>query len=95
MASKQIKISILGKVQGVCFRSFAKQNANKLQIEGYVKNLSDGSVEIVACGDEINLEKFLKLCQSGPIFAKVDRVIVKSENNNFDKEYEFFDIRPT
>lgn len=93
MAVKQIRIVLKGKVQGVFFRDFAKQNANKLGIVGYAKNLKNGNLEIVARGEGGNLEDFTKLCKRGPIFAKVDGAEVKEEGIDGDDEYEFFDIR--
>jgi len=93
MVTKRAKIVLKGKVQGVFFRDFAKQNANKLGIVGYAKNLKNGSLEIVAQGDEKKLEEFVKLCRRGPIFAKVEAVELNFEQFEEESEYEFFDIR--
>lgn len=63
-----------GKVQGVFFRDFAKKNAEKMGIVGYVKNNDDGTVEIVAEGDKSKLRELLALCQTKHPIAKVDKV---------------------
>ena len=76
---KRVRMVLKGKVQGVFFRDFVKQNANKLGIVGYVKNLRNGDIEIVAQGEEKKVEEFVKSCRRGPIFAKVEDVDVKGE----------------
>jgi len=68
------KIEITGKVQGVAFRYSAKTVADALGITGYAKNLYDGSVEIVANGDEIALQQFIQWCQQGPTRARIKNV---------------------
>jgi len=70
-------IRIIGDVQGVSFRSFAKQQADALHITGTVRNMGDGSVEIIAEGSEENLKAFLAQCRRGPRYAKVDQVILQ------------------
>ena len=70
----QIKIS--GMVQGVFFRHSAKQKAEKLGLVGYVKNLDDGSVEVVVCGEENKIKEFINWCRQGPDSAKVEKAEV-------------------
>ncbi|MBW2963951.1 acylphosphatase [Candidatus Woesearchaeota archaeon] len=89
---KRKRLLLKGKVQGVFFRDFAKQNANKLGIVGYAKNLKSGELEIVAQGEEKKLDDFLKLCRRGPIFAKVASVELNDEDIDDEGEYEYFDI---
>lgn len=48
---------VYGRVQGVGFRYTTQYEAKKLGLTGYAKNLDDGSVEVVACGDEEQVEK--------------------------------------
>ncbi len=68
---------IFGKVQGVGFRAFSRREAIKLGLFGWTRNLSDGRVEILAIGEEQNLEKFEKILRKGPIHARVDKLEVK------------------
>ena len=57
---------ISGKVQGVYFRASAKKIAVQLNITGWAKNLSNGNVEIFACGKTSHLESFYDWLQEGP-----------------------------
>jgi len=77
---KHLNIKIYGRVQGVGFRLSAKSVAEKLNITGFARNESDGSVYLEAEGEKENLEKFLEWCHRGPLFARVDKVVVEEEN---------------
>ena len=74
---KALNITVRGKVQGVFFRAEAKEEASRLELCGYAKNINDGSVEIHAEGDKISLEHFLKWVESGPKNAHVKQVECK------------------
>lgn len=69
-----VKILISGRVQGVYFRRFAKNKAKELGVNGTVRNLEDGRVEIVAQAEKESLDAFLQWCHKGPITAKVTQV---------------------
>ncbi len=69
-----LTLKIYGSVQGVGFRWRAREKAKKLGLVGYVKNLSDGTVELVAEGEEEQLKKMLEYCKIGPWFAHVEMV---------------------
>ncbi len=81
---------ISGRVQKVGFRYFAMRNARRHLITGAARNLSDGSVEIIAIGSRNNLEFFLEEIQKGPPFAmvaQVDRqtmIIEVADFNHYD-----------
>lgn len=62
---------IYGRVQGVGFRYTTQYEAKKLGLTGYAKNLDDGSVEVVACGDEGQVEKLIQWLKRA---ARVQRV---------------------
>lgn len=74
---EQIKILVHGVVQGVGYRYNTRTEATELGLTGYVKNLSSGSVEIVAEGDRPQLEQLLAWAQQGPAAARVSRVEVE------------------
>lgn len=93
MAMKQVRMVLTGKVQGVFFRDFAKQNANKLGIAGYAKNLKNGELEIVAKGEEKKVDEYVRLCKRGPIFAKVQDLQLEDQEIGDEDEYDYFDIR--
>jgi acylphosphatase len=68
---KHFNIRVAGRVQGVFFRASTKSAADRLNINGFVRNERDGSVYIEAEGEEDNLEKFIEWCKEGPSGAKV------------------------
>ncbi|MDD4226195.1 MAG: acylphosphatase [Mariniphaga sp.] len=71
----QYEIRVEGRVQGVCFRYFVREKAIELGITGWVKNTSDGSVQIMAQGKSNQLELFFELLARGPVLARVKQVI--------------------
>ena len=87
---KRVEVIVEGIVQGVGFRYFAKKVAKEFGIKGYVKNLPDGRVYIVAEGDMNVLEKFLASIRRGPPLAVVKNVIVCEKEPT--GEFEDFSI---
>jgi len=65
------KFIVSGKVQGVFFRASARAEAERLRLRGYARNLSDGSVEVVAIGDEAALSTLEAWLHRGPTHARV------------------------
>ncbi len=70
-------IAVSGRVQGVGFRVNAKRVADRLGLSGWVRNLPDGSVEILAEGPEGYVEEFIEWCSVGPTSAIVDEIKVE------------------
>jgi acylphosphatase len=60
-----------GLVQGVGYRGWMVHQANKLGLDGWVRNRSDGSVEALVAGDTAAVEELLRLCRRGPRLAEV------------------------
>ncbi len=87
---KRIKIIISGNVQGVFFRHNTNKIANRLALKGFVRNLSNGKVEVVAEGDEDKLNELVGFCKKGPVGAHVDNVEVTYEKPK--KEFDDFGI---
>ncbi|KTD73700.1 acylphosphatase [Legionella tucsonensis] len=79
---------ISGKVQGVWYRASAQREAKKLGITGWAQNLSDGRVEIFACGAVENLKLFYAWLQEGPQLAVVEECTYEELSW---QEYEGFD----
>ncbi len=72
MAEKAcMRCYISGKVQGVWFRASAKEQAEKLEIKGWARNLPDGRVEVFACGIKDQLNAFYDWLGEGPDMADV------------------------
>ena len=66
-----------GRVQGVGFRYFVFQQAQRFSVKGWVRNLENGSVEIQAEGDADSMNHFLDKVRSGPAFSYVSNVDTK------------------
>ena len=65
---------VSGKVQGVWFRAATRERALALQLQGVARNLRDGSVEVVAVGEDAALDALEQWLWQGPPLAKVSRV---------------------
>jgi acylphosphatase len=65
---------VRGHVQGVFFRASTREQALKLGIAGYAKNLADGGVEVLACGPEQALDALQDWLRHGPPSARVENV---------------------
>lgn len=65
---------VSGQVQGVGFRAFTYENATDLKLTGWVRNLTDGRVEIIAQGDAATIARLLERVKKGPQFSRVDSV---------------------
>ena len=85
---KQAHIYFSGEVQGVFFRQTAKEIADSLKISGYIKNLPDGRVELMAQSDEENINKLLDTLQNQ---FKIDNTDINWSNSS--QQFTSFDIR--
>jgi acylphosphatase len=65
---------VRGRVQGVGYRYFALKRAEQLALAGFVRNMPDGSVEVIAEGPDPALVEFEKNLRQGPSFARVEAV---------------------
>ncbi|SET01680.1 acylphosphatase [Marinobacter segnicrescens] len=74
MDTQQRHLMVEGHVQGVSYRAYTERHASELGLEGYVRNLTDGRVEIVAEGPLKALDELEEWCWQGPPAAKVSAV---------------------
>jgi|TARA_R110000796_G_scaffold66440_2_gene152817 acylphosphatase len=74
MSDMSVQGYVRGRVQGVGFRQATVRQANKLGIDGWVRNLDDGSVEVMLCGEEPALEAMAAWLRTGPVAAEVESV---------------------
>jgi len=88
---KRIHLIISGMVQGIWFRHNTNRVANKLGLKGFVRNMPDGNVEVIAEGPEDKLKELIAFCRKGPAGARVDDVKVEYEEAR--NEFEGFSIR--
>lgn len=71
---KRLECNVAGHVQLVMFRDFVTRNARRLGVVGTVKNIPDGTVSVIAEGEEEKLKELLTLVHRGPILARVRKV---------------------
>ena len=70
-------VIIKGKVQGVFYRGSTREQAERLGVNGEVKNMPDGSVELIIEGNREAVEQLITWCHQGPQRAEVEEVVVK------------------
>ncbi len=75
-----IRCFVSGRVQGVSFRVSAAKEAQRFGITGYARNLPDGCVEVLACGDAEALERFKAWLHRGPAAAEVSAVACETQD---------------
>ena len=82
---KCVHLIVSGRVQGVFFRANTSKKANEMGLKGYVKNMPDGNVEVVAQGSEEKVGELIAFLKKGPGLAKVEEVkIMNKEPENFN-----------
>jgi Acylphosphatases len=91
MSDKRAHIIVRGAVQGVGYRYFAYKHARAYNLKGYVKNLFDGSVEVVVEGNHSLIEELIKDLRRGPVSAHVTEVEVDWEIPS--NEFSTFEIK--
>lgn len=80
-----IHLLIKGKVQGVFYRTSARETADTLGLTGWIRNTREGDVEVMVTGEAAQLQKFESWCKQGPGGAKVRHMTVtKQEETPFD-----------
>ena len=89
---KAVRIYVFGTVQGVFFRAFVKENADKLGLKGYMRNKDDGSVEAWFEGDCSEVDNMVELCKKGPEHAVIKRLDIIEENMQEMKEFKILSI---
>lgn len=77
MTVSRVHLYVSGRVQGVFFRQSTKQEADRLGLAGWVRNLDDGRVEAMAQGPREALDAFVAWCRKGPTHAKVTDVAIE------------------
>jgi acylphosphatase len=87
----EIHCVVSGKVQGVAYRTYVQDAATELELCGYVRNLEDKTVEVVAQGDPATLKSFIEYLHEGSLLAMVEGVAV--EWRSAGRAYDDFSIR--
>jgi acylphosphatase len=89
---KSVRLYIDGLVQGIFFRNYIKENADRLDLKGFTRNLEGGKVEVFLEGDNVNVDKMIELCKVGPKHAQVGNVEVKDEKFQGLKNFKILHI---
>ena len=79
-----LHVAVRGRVQGVGFRYYVRERARSLHVVGWVRNLPDGSVEILARGNDAALERLRAALRAGPPGARVESVDDRREEPHAD-----------
>lgn len=93
MNTVRARIFVFGRVHGVWYRGFTERRAEDLGLVGWVRNLADGTVEVLAEGPRPAIKALLGLLGQGPPGARVDRV--ETEWGEATGEFDCFRIQPT
>ena len=90
MALKQLNLVVRGRVVGVYFRASTQREARRLGLSGWVRTRPDGTIEILAEGEEVAIRELYGWAQKGPSAARVDRV--ETRWRSFTGEFPDFRI---
>jgi acylphosphatase len=87
MSEVRVRAIAYGRVQGVFYRDSCRAEARRLGVRGWVRNRSDGTVEVVAEGQRDRVDEFLTWCRQGPHRASVTGVSVTDEIPAAEREF--------
>ncbi|MCK5611663.1 acylphosphatase [Candidatus Pacearchaeota archaeon] len=85
---KSVRVYINGTVQGVFFRAFIKESAEKLNLKGFVRNLEDGRIEVFLEGGIDDVAEMIEVCKKGPKHSMIRDVEIKPETFQDFKEFK-------
>ena len=88
--TQRIHLFVTGKVQKVFFRQTLKAMAQKNNVSGWVKNLTDGRVEAILEGEDVDVNRVVEWAHAGPTNALVKDVEIRNES--YVGEFSTFDI---
>jgi len=87
---KGAKLIIQGTVQGVFYRQFTKENADELKLKGFVRNLTNGNVEVVVEGEKDNIDRLEKILLKGPEHSQIRNI--ERTDKQWSGEFKEFKI---
>lgn len=88
MARSAARLVIQGQVQGVGYRWWVVQTARLFELNGWVRNRSDGSVEVLAIGEASAIDRLARACRGGPSAAAVKSVDIQSAEDDGSLGFE-------
>jgi acylphosphatase len=85
---KAVRVHFKGTVQGIFFRQFMKEHADKRSVRGFARNLEDGRVEAWFEGDSAMVDEMVEVCRIGPRHSQIKTVDVKEEKLQDFREFK-------
>jgi len=89
---RSLRLFITGSVQGIFFRQFIKDHADKNSVKGYIRNLEDGRIEIFLEGSGEDVEAMSSICKRGPQHANIRKIEERPETFQDFKEFKILRI---
>lgn len=89
---KSRRLYLKGMVQGIFFRQYLKENADRLNLRGFTRNLEDGRVEVFIEGNPDEVEQMIEICKKGTKLANIKDVEIKEEKFQDFKEFKIMNI---
>lgn len=89
---KSVRLYVNGIVQGIFYRSFIKENAERYNVKGFVRNLEDGRVEIFIEGEVNDINKMIEIAKKGPKHSQIKKVEIKPERFQEFKNFKILHI---
>jgi len=89
---KSVRMYVDGIVQDVFFRGFVKENAERHNVKGFVRNLEDGRVEIFLEGNNEDVDKVVELCKKGPKQSQIKGIDMRPEKFQDFKTFKILHI---
>ena len=91
MSLRRVHLCIHGLVQGVSFRACARDEAARLKVSGWIRNLDDGDVEALVEGEPEQVDQFVAWCHEGPTHAEVE-VVKRLNDEPATGEFTSFEV---
>ena len=89
---KQIHFLVSGDVQGVCFRYYSSKKAQEKGLKGFVKNLSNGKVEVIIEGSENQINDFFEFCKNNPAYSHIQDVEIIGKKDIKEFSFDKFEV---
>lgn len=89
---KSVRLYISGLIQGVFYRAFIKENAERYNVKGFVRNLEDGRVEVFLEGEIEPVNTMIEICRKGTKHSQISKVEIKEEKLQEFREFKILHI---
>jgi len=90
MVKSALKITISGTIQGLFFKNFAKENADKLNLRGFIRCLENGDLEVFIEGEKDNVARFVEILKTGQQYSQIRNI--KTEERKWSGDLKEFKV---